>query len=67
MTAETEKPSLERATSDYLAVSRNRAAYASEEEYARAEERAWKALSEALGDDAPESSLGSEEPVAGRA
>jgi hypothetical protein len=39
----------ERATSDYLAVSRNVGVYASTDDYLAAEQRAWERLQAALG------------------
>jgi len=46
--AESIEHSVERAISDYLAVSRARGTYASTEEYDRAEAKAWEVLAEAL-------------------
>jgi hypothetical protein len=43
-------PNVKRATSDYLAVCQGRDLFNSPDDYERAEQRAWDALVEALGD-----------------
>ncbi len=48
MAADSMEHTVERAISDYLAVSRARDTYASVDEYERAEARAWDVVSEAL-------------------
>lgn len=48
MGADANEQAIERAVSDYLAVSRNRDSFASLEEYQQAEDRAWQTLAAAL-------------------
>ncbi|MDH3226602.1 MAG: hypothetical protein OEM67_05880 [Thermoleophilia bacterium] len=50
MGADAKQKAMERAVSDYLAVSRNRDSFASVEEYEQAEDRAWQSIAAAIED-----------------